>query len=54
MLLGAWLFISPFAFGFSKTIISWNNLVMGLRIIIGAVLTEAMRPTNAPAVPEQR
>jgi len=54
VLLGAWLFISPFVFGFSKTVISWNNLVMGLLIIIGAVFTEAMRPTNAPAGSEQR
>ena len=54
VLLGAWLFMSPFVFGFSKTVISWNNLVMGLLIIIGAVFTEAMRPTNAPAGSEQR
>lgn len=54
VLLGAWLFISPFVLGVSKTIISWNNLVMGLLIIIGSVLTEAMRPTNAPAGSQPR
>lgn len=49
VLMGAWLFMSPFVLGFSKTVVSWNNLVMGLLILIGTVLTEAMRPTNAPA-----
>ncbi|HXT11779.1 MAG TPA: SPW repeat protein [Candidatus Angelobacter sp.] len=51
VLLGAWLILSPFVLGFTRTIISWNNLVMGLLIIIGTIMVEAMRPTQLPAMP---
>jgi hypothetical protein len=54
VLLGAWLFMSPFVFGFSKALVSWNDLIMGLLILIGAVFLEAMRPTNAPAAEQQQ
>src|SRR5579871_1840311 len=47
VLLGGWLLVSPFYFGYSKPIVSWNNVVMGILIIIGTVLAESMRPTES-------
>lgn len=43
VLLGGWLALSPFVFGFSTTAVTWNDVVMGVLIIIGAVLAEAMK-----------
>jgi hypothetical protein len=47
VLLGGWLLVSPFYFGHSKPIVTWNNFIMGLLIIIGTVLAESMRPTES-------
>lgn len=47
VLLGGWLLVSPFYFGNSKPIISWNNVVMGILIIIGTVLAESERPIDS-------
>lgn len=51
VLLGGWLLISPLILGYSSTIVSWNNLVMGMLIIIGTILAESMRPIDLSAVP---
>src|SRR5215475_12214253 len=44
VLLGGWLLVSTFYFGFSKAIVTWNNFVMGILIIVGTILAESMRP----------
>ncbi len=50
VLLGGWLLISPLILGFSSTIVSWNNLVMGLLIVIGTILAESMPPMDVSPV----
>jgi hypothetical protein len=47
VLLGGWLLTSPFYFGYTMAIVSWNNIVMGILIIIGTVLAESMRPVDS-------
>lgn len=44
VLLGAWLIISPFVLGFSRSVPLWNNIVLGALIVIAALVAASQRP----------
>lgn len=46
VLLGAWLFASPFVLGFSRTAFLWNNVIMAFVVIAGAAISEELRSIN--------
>jgi hypothetical protein len=48
VLTGAWLFAATFVLGFMKTVVVWNNLLVALLVIVGALLSEV------PAAPVPR
>ena len=49
MILAAWVFISPFLLGFSRTAFLWNNIVAAFLIISGAAISEGLHPTYREA-----
>lgn len=56
VLLGGWLIASPFVLGFTRQLIFWNNIILGIVIAIFALFALGQRPhaVSAPTQPPVR
>ncbi len=49
-ILGLWLIISPFAFGFTSAVIVWNNVILGIIVTAMAVWSASTSKQTSHAV----
>ncbi len=51
IILGAWLIASPFALGFTNSVPFWNNIILGIAILLVALVAASARTTTQPTTP---
>lgn len=51
MLLGGWLIASPFVLGFAAPVPFWNNIILGVVILVVALMAGSVSQTTETTLP---